>query len=242
MSDRFGSTAPRVVYTAIFGGVDQLVAPERVGDGWDYLCFSDEPVSCPPWRWIATQPHDLTPARASRRLKVNATTVLPTAKVSLWVDGNVQPLADPGDLVERYLGDADIACHLHPERDCLFDEAVAIIDQGKDTALVLAQVLRYARLGMPTSAGLHATGGILRRHTPSVAAMEATWWAEILRGSHRDQLSLPYALRDHGLRCALLEGHVWNGPLFRHRRHDGARAPVKVKLPGGRAHYVPREG
>jgi hypothetical protein len=168
-------------------------------------------------------------------VKINATTVLPAAEFSLWVDGNVQPLVSPQALADRYLADHALALHRHSQRTCVFDEAVAIIDQGKDAAeTVVAQILRYGREQMPQKVGLHAGAVILRRHTPAITALERTWWQEIVRGSHRDQLSLPYALRAHDVSVATIDGDVWQSSLFRHRRHDGPNAPRKIKLPDGR--------
>ena len=233
-------TSDRVVYTAIAGGVDLLLPPAEIDDGWDYVCFSDEPIDCPPWRRAPIELEQPTLAREARSLKVNATTMLPDAGVSLWVDGNIQPMASAQEIADRYLDGHNMVVHRHPERGCLFDEAVAIVNQGKDaTATVMAQVLRYARDGLSPNTGLHATAAILRRHTDEVRELERTWWAEIERGSHRDQLSLPYALQVHGMRCAEFDSDVWHGPLFRFRRHDGPNAPKKVKFPdGSRRHAV----
>jgi hypothetical protein len=229
----------KVVYTAILGRVDLLRAPEIVDDGWDYVCFSDEPIDCSPWRLAPIERSEPTLARDARYLKVNATTLLPGAAVSLWLDGNIELAASAQALVDRYLDGPDIVLHAHPERDCLFDEAVAVIDQGKDaTATVMAQVLRYARSGVPPNTGLHATAAILRRHTPRIRQLEATWWGEIARGSHRDQLSLPYALQSNHLRCAEFDGDVWFGSQFRYRPHDGPNAPRKFKMPDGRKRHV----
>ena len=239
MTPPFRETSDKVVYTAIAGGVDKLLAPEQIDDGWDYICFTDDALDCPPWRPAPIELQQPTLAREARYVKVNATTVLPEAKLSLWVDGNIQPVESAEALVERYLTGHNLVLHEHPERNCLFDEAVAVIDQGKDaTSTVLAQVLRYARAGVAPNVGLHATAAILRRHTARVRDFEETWWAEIAKGSHRDQLSLPYALRAHGMRCAEFEGDVWRGRLFRYRRHDGPNAPRKIKMPDGRRRHV----
>ncbi len=231
----FRKTYDNVVYTAVLGGVDTLRPPGYVDDDWDYVCFSEEPIDCPPWRPAPVELRQPSLAREARYLKVNATTVLPTAKVSLWVDGNIQPMTSPQALLERYLESCDLAMHRHQLRECLFDEAVAVIDQGKDaTATVLAQMLRYARSGVPAKAGLYAGAAILRRHTPAVRELEETWWAEIARGSYRDQLSLPYALGIHGVEVAAFDSDVRRGPLFQYRTHDGPNAPRKIKLPDGR--------
>ncbi len=228
------ASSHKVVYTAILGGVDLLARPESIDADWEYICFSDASIDCPPWRRAPVTQTQPTLARESRYLKVNAATVLPDAELSLWVDGNVVPVASPQALADRYLFDHALALHQHPQRGCVFDEAVAIIDQGKDAAeTVMAQVLRYAREQMPQNVGVHATAAILRRHTPAIAALEQTWWHEIVRGSHRDQLSLPYALRAHDVSVATIDGDVWQGSLFRHRPHDGPNAPTKIKLPDG---------
>lgn len=215
----------RVVYTAIIGGYDGLLAPPVTTGGWSYVCFSDRELSCPPWEVVRVETRRAEDfVRSARRLKVLAHRTVPDAAYSLWVDGNVEVSCDLDRLVEDYLDGSDLAAHPHPQRNCLFDEATAILEAGKDAPRrVLPHALRYARARFPREAGLIATGVLLRRHTASMARFERRWWREIEAGSHRDQLSVMVALRSAGLVPALFESDIWRGPLFTSRPHNGAR-------------------
>ena len=223
----------RVIYTAITAGVDTLRGPTSPAAGWSYVCFSESDPKCPPWRWSPIQPGALSPVRQARDIKVNAHRYLPEAQISLWMDGNIEHRADLNDLAARLLEDTDIALHAHPQRRCLYQEAIAVLTLGKDDAeRVLPQVLKYARESMPTEAGLYATGVLLRRHTERMADLEKRWWKEIQEGSHRDQISLPFVLRALNVKPAIIDGDIWKGPIFVHRRHDG---PAYAKPPQSQA-------
>ena len=127
-------------------------------------------------------------------------------------------------LVERYLADADLVFHRHPERDCVYEEALACVKREKDDPAVIArQVLRYAAEGFPRAGGLPATGVILRRHTSRIAAFDRHWAKEVEHGSRRDQLSVTHALAKKGVTYATFDSELREGPLFKWRRHDGPR-------------------
>lgn len=148
------------------------------------------------------------PCRRAKFPKIMANEVLPSRTLySMWIDGSIRlnPGLDFNDLIAKYLKDADIAVMKHPERDCIFREAEAIIDMGKDDSeTVLKHMTRYAYF--PRNWGLAETGVVIRRHTFQIRNLNEIWWEELRKGSRRDQLSLPVVLHSLQIPCTFIEG------------------------------------
>ena len=160
-----------LVYTAITGGYEK----ERS----DILVMTDDLLKDP---------------RRSARMHKCLTPDFERYEYSLWIDGNTSLKVPVEMLIERHLKDADIAVFKHPLRNCIYDEADACRTLGlDDDEVIMRQMLRYAREGYPTNNGLAATTYVLRRHTAKIEAFNSLWWAEICKGSRRDQLSFDYA-------------------------------------------------
>jgi hypothetical protein len=202
------------VYTAITAGKDSLKEPPT-HEGVDRILFTDRPQDHAGAAW------DVRPAcnlfvearRNSRAHKHLAHQYLPEYDYSLWIDGSIRLLADVRELIDKYLRDADIAMFQHPARSCLYVEAAGCADAGADHRHVLAeQVAAYRRAGYPADNGLNECGVILRRHNAATTAFNESWWAEYCRHSCRDQVSVNYVLRKHGVRIALFPGAIHHNP------------------------------
>lgn len=209
----------RVVFTAAAGARDLLGEPGPLPAGWTAVAFTDG-ATHPAWRVLPLATGDLGPKRATSAVKLLPHRVFPDARLSLWLDANFRIACDLEALVSDVLADADIALHAHPERDCIYDEALACIELGRDVpATICAQVVRYAQLGFPPRAGLVAGGVVLRRHTAAVAALNDDWWSEVAAGSCRDQLSFDYVAWRRRIPVARFCSDLWHGPLFGWRPH-----------------------
>ncbi len=183
-----------VVYTAITNNYDS-VKPFPVTNA-THIHFN-EPIF---------YPHK-DPSRRAKYCKIMAHKALPrNTQYSMWVDGSIQlNQLDFKVLIDKYLKTSDIAVLKHPERDCIFKEAQAIIALKKDdTITVLDQMIRYN--DFPHNWGLGENGIILRRHSMVSQWLNELWWEEILVGSKRDQLSLPYVLHKKlNIPCTFIE-------------------------------------
>jgi hypothetical protein len=84
----------------------------------------------------------------------------------------------------------------------VYDEAEAIlVKQKSDPGLVLDQIARYEREGLPRCSGVNEGNFIWRRHdSEAVRHFMAEWHAETSRESPRDQLSLGYLMWKSGMR------------------------------------------
>ena len=107
------------VYTAIFGDYDVLRDPEGYNPGCHYLCFSDSPQKSNVWETVKSQCLMTTSVLDARRRKILAHEFIDT-KYSIWLDGNLQLLRDPVQVVTKYLVNHDIALFAHCERNCIY--------------------------------------------------------------------------------------------------------------------------
>ncbi len=129
------------------------------------------------------------PRRDARMIKI-LSHMFVVADVSVWIDGNIELLAEPAELVEM-MGSADVACFRHWERDDIYQEAEACIQMKKDTAVnINPQMDRYREMGWDKR-DLGMTFILVRRHTEEVKRRNERWFTELCRYSLRDQLSFP---------------------------------------------------
>ena len=210
-----------VVYTAIFGGKDELQdAPSF--HNVDFLCFTDNPkLTSRAWK-IVTVVSEGDPRKAARIYKIVPHRFLSEYQCSLWVDGTHIPAVDPRYLVYKYLENVDIAMFAHYSRDCIYDEMQACIRYGKGNADdIRRQEAAYRSEGYPAHNGLATCTVILRRHhLAHVKRTMEDWWAEIERHSIRDQLSFNYVAYRNKLSYATIPGYVYNNFLFHVEGHS----------------------
>lgn len=136
---------------------------------------------------------------------------------SVWVDGNIFLKVTPETLLDM-LGDKEIGVFPNPYRGCLYDEAEFCMEYKKDDPdRILEQAERYELSGYPTKNGLAACGVMVRKHTERVKQMNERWWAEICRGSVRDQISFPYVFGDAIHYFPRVD--LWDNKYFKREKH-----------------------
>jgi hypothetical protein len=144
------------------------------------------------------------PRRNSRASKILAHKYINT-EYSIYVDGNITLNVSPETLIEKYLGDHDIAVYKHPTRDCIYDEAIECAKRRlDDPEIIIEQAKAYEDSGYAKHKGLAECGVIIRRHTPEVAQFNEAWWAEYCRYSRRDQISFMFAVDKVGIRVNII--------------------------------------
>lgn len=226
------------VYTAVYGDYDELkpFPPQSVAS--DFVCFSDAamPVTYG-WRLIRSRRHAaLHPRMRAKFFKLMSHRVFPHGRLAwrynpiraslalrphydalVWVDASLK-IKSPhfvAELVET-IGAHDWAMFVHPDRDCIYDEADLSVLLTKYRGLpIREQVETYRQEGYPAKAGLFACGIIARRSSsPKLAAVNEAWWAENCRWTYQDQLSLPVVLWRLGAGCDLVQHNLWNNDWF----------------------------
>ena len=191
------SSAPRcVVYTCLFGFSEHFNDfPYERDDRIDYICFTDDPnLHSDFWDVRLTSCGMLDPARAAKRIKALPHVYLPEYDWSLYVDNTVRLKRPPRQLFDLFLAPSKspFLCFRNPWRDCVYDEATAVLYHGyDDPARVRKQMAFYRHLGYPEKAGLATVTLMLRRHhDPALSLVMEHWHEQVLCHSLRDQLSL----------------------------------------------------
>ncbi len=187
-----------VVYTSITGNYDDLRLPAVVNPKLKYVCFTDNKnLRSDIWNVKYVENMDnLDNALFARQFKIRPHRFFPEYDTSIWIDANLQIKKDLMPLMQRYQQNADILLFPHPERMCIYDEGATCIHWRKDDKKrILYQMKKYLDEQYPCDNGLMCGGCIVRNHNKSniIDAME-NWWSEVINGSRRDQISLPYAL------------------------------------------------
>lgn len=196
------------VYTAIFGGYDELKEPP-LDPECDYFCFTDSGELRSSVFQIEVRPRLFShPARDARYHKVLSHKVLSGYERTLWIDGSASfRFSDIARFVDDALRETPIAMPVHPADDDIYAELVRCKSLTKDDAAVMeAQVSRYRTEGYPEKSGLVSSGVIVRRSSdPRVQELECRWWDEIEKGSYRDQLSFNYVAWKLAVPCGRLD-------------------------------------
>lgn len=188
-----------ICYTCITNSYDDLRDP-FVSEGWRYIVFSDHYIESDVWECYVTD-------KSNREIKILGHEELFHAP-ALYVDGNIRIIGDLNEFVNEIDGRFDL--WKHPHRDCVFDEAEAVIQlKGMKRKLVNEQMKRYK--DMPRHWGLGANGIMYRNFANAeVRAICELWWKEFKKGVPRDQLSLMPLFWILGKRPGLFSNEVFN--------------------------------
>ena len=178
----------KIIYSVLVGPYDSI-APAVPFDGWEYVLFTDQPISPQGWQ---VRPLEWTcgcPIRTSRYHKI---LMPPKADITIYIDANMTLNVSPDSFMQKGLG-----LRLHPSRQNMIEEAKAVIEMGLDSAMnVASTVLNYSADFAPFT----ENGVIVRNGNSSdFMAFNNIWWNEYCRASHRDQLTLPWVLQIQGI-------------------------------------------
>lgn len=220
------------VYTAITGDYDEILQPKVVDNRFDYILFSDNLSERQEGVWqIRPIPYqNCNLVKMARYVKCHPTELLPDYVSSLWIDASIC-LVSP-EIYERYIAlesSSDIMAAIkHPERNCAYEEMLAVISRGferEKTILKWGRFLRRAHY--PRNYGLTETNMLYRKHIKAIMDIDLLWWQCIERYSQRDQLSFDYCLwKTKTYYTPLLENNetAWNSNIAEyHPQHKNAK-------------------
>ena len=185
-----------IIYTAIFGGYDDLKAHPDL-DGVRFVAFTDDANLEPNgWEIRYVPSNGLHPRDQAKEYKLFPHRFFDD-DTTIWIDGSHEIInPDFPYHVMASLVDSDFALYEHPWRDCIYDEADAsIVLEKYQGQPIVEQVAHYRAQGHPEHAGLYACGTLARRSTPAVTELMEAWADEIEDWSYQDQLSLPVVCR-----------------------------------------------
>lgn len=220
-----------VCYTCITGGYDNLIQPQIYSPNIDFICFTDN-MHIQSGIWQLKQiPDDLkylSNVKKQRIIKICAHRYLKEYDISIWVDGNIKIKDDLNKFIVQYdLDKNQIYTRIHPCRNCIYDEAEACINMSKDTSnAIKTQIEKYKQENYPKHIGMVETGILLRKHNAIECQLLCNAWAtELLKYSHRDQLSFNYVCWKNKYVCGIMKNEfklISNGnKFFEWSRHNG---------------------
>lgn len=199
------------MYSAIFGGKDSI--RESQPNGYDYVLFSDTDIVSD--RWVVRRVDGkISPdaSKCSRFFKLMPHRHLADYDYSIFIDGNMELIRDPAELVDKFLAGVG---HFHAQQAYnvalyappgmphfnIYHEAAHCIRLQKDNpGTIMDQVNAYREEGFPESPALWLGGIIIRQHGhPCSVQLGEAWFHEIMTRSRRDQISLPYVLWKTGI-------------------------------------------
>ena len=216
------------IYTCNFGDYDVLHDPHCIDH--EYACFTDTPtrsIERGIWRSIVCPLRQETPRLEARWYKTHSHEFYTHTEWTLYIDASLELHRCPVDFLEwcRSIAggsDCDMYLFKHPERDCLYREAETCVQMRKDTPeRIDSQVARYRAMDFPEHFGLWLGGVLWRRNTEAVKKFNEMWWWELLKGSHRDQISLPVVSHFSGVKFASLPHECFTDWVVFRADHSG---------------------
>ena len=179
----------KVVYTAIIGHYEELKEPTVISEGWEYFCFTDQPLKSNVWKIIPMQSVSLSNQRLARKIKILPHVFLPDCEFTFWLDASFQINVDLNIFWNKYFKPS-LTAPTHPIRNCVYREiASCIYNQRGDNDQLRIQELEYRKQNIPAFNGIITSGVLMRQKTPACIKYCNDWWDELQKHSARDQVA-----------------------------------------------------
>lgn len=201
------------VYSVITNDYDTPKSPSI--RGVKHYLFTDNPdVIAPGWEIVEIDKTD--DQRLQRKIKILGHPLLDEYDVTIYVDGSIQLLPRIKDVLRRYRSGMVIG--KHPRRNCVYAEGLEVKRQEKaPPALVDAQIMEYFKANYPANNGMWDSCILIR--DKSCKEMNELWHKKLEEHSHRDQLSLPWALWKHPVRITAIPVHSY-AKVSNHKKRE----------------------
>jgi hypothetical protein len=211
--------------TSVYGDYDP-VRPLPLAHGFDdAICITDGLSQIDnSWR-VVVEPRDEPPRLASKRPKMMPW-LFTDCDAAVWIDASFEVTS--GELrawAEAHLQQDDFVVWQHPEgRVDIRDEVeVCWFFPKYESSPLREQLAAYVAEGMPEHWGLFACGMIGWVFTDEAMALGERWYAENVKWSLQDQVSLPFLLWDSGKRFGLWQANEYDNPYVRLRWDERPR-------------------
>jgi len=210
------------IITSLCGDKEVLHNPSIIHPNADYHAFvSKQHPSANVWKQQQALSFSNDTKYALRRnakiYKILPHLFLPGYKFYIWADVSHDVVVNPAHICNELMGNANIACFRHTQRNCIYDEAKILLELGYDHKdLIEKQIEFYKSKGYPANNGLFELSAFVRRNCASTQIAGLKWWDNICRYSSRDQLSFMYSIWETGMLNELL---VLPGFVNGHNKH-----------------------
>ncbi len=211
-----------VIYTAIFGGKDNLKDNLSFTPSCDFVCFTDNPsLKSNLYKVNLTEKFVDDPVRNARMYKMLPHIFLNEYDIVVWVDGSVVIKKDPLEFTRKSISGVGFATYKHQDRTSVYREAEECILVGKDEPQIIkAQMDYYQNDSFDGGSNLVETSVIMRDNFSSnTIKINEEWWKQLCTFSRRDQLSLNYVLWKFNLKINIIDQNVRDNEYFRVEKH-----------------------
>ncbi|WP_303813674.1 glycosyltransferase domain-containing protein [Selenomonas ruminantium] len=219
-----------VVYTAVFGGYDNIKQPMFKSDSCDYYAITDQEIQTDGvWKKydvskLGKDFMSMDNYHKSKYVKLHPEILFPEYDYSMWVDGNVLIVADVIPLfirAEQWM----MSTFENPLHDDIYTEArFCIYHNAVKEEDIHKQIKEYREKGFPKHYGMREFSIIIRKHNDELCVrLMNEWWREVNRMTMRDQISFPYILWRNNLPIDTIHslGGTWRtNPRFRFIEHN----------------------
>lgn len=209
------------VYTCVFGKYDSIVEPVATPDNIDYYIITDSNVSENSlWKKVDISQFEqmlknMTNVEKNRWFKMHPEKVFSDYKYSVYIDGNVKPVTDFTEFVNR-IGNCGVSMFWHSFNNCVYQEALFNkYSVRKIKSVEVDKQVEYLKSqNMPEDYGMTTCNVIAREHfNPICQKLMSDWWEEFINHCHRDQLSFPFVAWKNNIKMediAVLGNNVWD--------------------------------
>lgn len=210
------------VYTANFGGKDELLSPLNYKDNpnVDYFLFTDKTINVYPYKCILKPLIFKDVSKNAFYYKQMEDEILKDYDFLIWHDSNIQLRYDNlFDLLK--LGENSfLTMYIHPNRNDFYSEAMASVRISKDFSLrILKQTIVYFSKGIPAHNGMYASGILVKNKNLDSKNFYELWWEHTLKYSRRDQLSIVYVLWKTKQKINTINGNVFDNIYSKYHLH-----------------------
>ncbi|CAL1372781.1 unnamed protein product [Linum trigynum] len=208
-----------VVSSAIFAAFDNIQQPSNISEYSKrtvcFFMFVDDETEAylqnsgqlgdsrkvGVWRIVLIHNPPYTDGRRTGKIpKLLPHRLFPNARFSIWIDGKLELVVDPYQILERHLWrkNATFAISRHYKRFDVFTEAEANKAAGKyDNASIDFQIDFYKNEGLtpytldklPITSDVPEGCVVIREHVPISNLFACLWYNEVDRFTSRDQIS-----------------------------------------------------
>lgn len=176
------------VYTILTNDYD--TAKPVVLSGIPHYLFTDNP-NIKVNGWVIVPIEKTEDCRLQRKIKILGHPELDKHDVTLYIDASMTLRANIMQLLRTYKGGLLIGAH--NTRNCVYAEGLAVKQLKKAPEdVVNKQIAEYYQNNFPIGFGMWSSGFMIR--DKSTKLMCELWHSKLEEHSHRDQLSLPWAL------------------------------------------------
>lgn len=184
----------KVIYTINFGSYDKP-KPTFNSNGYSHYYFTDNPnLSVIGWKMIYIEGVK-DAVKEQREIKINSHNYFPDADIIIYYDATFHMTVNPDVMLRQLNYKGGFMTSIHPIRDNVLSEATQIINLEKDDfERVFNHVYKlFSITKMPNNYGLFETGIIIRDNGEDVKKLNNKWFEFWSMGTHRDQITLPFA-------------------------------------------------